>query len=414
MALISILAIVSVFVVGSFKKIHVHLGMLGMMLTGILALIQGYTNAQIIALFPTTLFLRLVGTMLLFAVAKSNGCFEILAKKLMALLRGRAKLMPFVLFFVGLLTMSGGGAVYAPAALMISIGITIAKEIDGDPLLYGISGAYGCTIGAYLPVGSYNITVISTAETSGIIVNPWTMFLAGVVGYVVALGVAYLVLGGYKAKTSETYVATDVPQLNTKHYVTFVGVVSMFAITMFGPLDLAFVSVIVSIVLSLLGCADGNSVVKDVSLHTIMLVCGMSMLLSFSQNVGGFELVSEALAAIMNKYTAGPLMSLTGSFLSLFMVSAVAAQSLIPTLPGIVSMVPGVTGGALVLSVACGTTATAIGPLSLLGAFIASSVGQTYGEKVASGMFTKQMLMAVMEACVLALISFLGLYTLLL
>jgi len=384
-----------------------------MALASLLAKFQGTPNADIIALFPTTLFLRLTGTMLLFSIVKTNGCFELLAKKLTSKLGSRVKILPFAIFFIGILMMSGGGAVYAPMALMISIAVTLAKEVDGNPLLYGIAGAYGTTIGAYLPVGSFCLTVINTAETSGISVNPWSVFLAGCIAYTIAVAIIYFLLGGHKSKASCTYKESVLPSFTLKNYITFAGVVIMFAITMFGSLDLAFVSIIVSVILILLGCADGNLAVKDISLSTIMLVCGMSMLITFCQKAGGFTLVSNLLSAVMNKYTAGPIMSLSASLMSLFTVASLAAQSLLPTLPGIVENVPGLSGSALVLSTAVGAAATCIGPLSLGGAFIATSIGQTYSEETASNLFSKQMGIAIIEAFVLAAISLTGLFTLL-
>lgn len=412
MALASILAIAAIFAVGAIKKIKINLGVLAIAVAAVLATIAGYTGKEIVALFPTQLFLRLTGTMLVFSVAKINGCFEILAKMLTAKLGGRTKLMPFALFFIGILIMSGGGAVYAPMALMVSIGITLAMEIGGSPLLYGIAGAYGTTIGAYLPVGSFCLTVCNTAETGGITVSPWSVFFAGCIGYFIAITVAYFVLGGHKAKNTH-YEAKDLPKLNVKHYITFVGVIAMFAFTMFGSMDLAFVSIIVSVFLIFIGCADGDAAVKNVTLGTIILVCGMSMLVSFCQKAGGFDLLSSALAKILSKHTAAPVCSLLTSLMSLFTVASVAVQGVIPMVPGIAESVAGVSAQVCVLAAAAGAAATCIGPLSLGGAFISTSISQTYGEETASGLFSKQMGIAIIEMFTLALVAATGVFGLL-
>jgi len=412
MALVSILAVAAVFAIGASKKIPIHLGILAIAVAAALSKVSGYDNKEIIALFPTTLFLRLMGTMLVFSVAKINGCFELLARKLTSRLGTKVKLMPFILFFVGILIMSGGGAVYAPMALMVSIGITLAKEVGGNPLLYGIAGAYGTTIGAYLPVGSFCLTVCSTAEAGGITVNPWSVFIAGCVGYLIAVSVVYILLGGYKAESHSDYKASGNLVFTAKHYLTFIAVIAMFVIVMFGSLDLAFVSIICSVILIFIGCANGNEAVKNVSLSTIMMVCGMSMLITFCQHAGGFELVSNALSSIINKYTAGPVMSLLASIMSLFTVASLAAQAVIPMIPGVVANVADVNAAGTVLAAAVGAAATCIGPLSLGGAFISTSIGQTFGEDMAAGLFSKQMGIAIIEMFVLAIVALTGIFNL--
>ena len=126
--------------------------------------------------------------------------------------------------------------------------------------------------------------------------------------------------------------------------------------------------------------------------------------------MGGFDLISNALSKIMSPFTAAPLMSLTSSIMSLFTAGSLVVQSFIPTVPGICVNVTGVNPVVLTLSIAAGACASCIGPLSVAGAFISSSVSQTYDEKYANKLFGKGMGIAMLAAIIIALVSATGVY----
>ncbi len=411
MAAVSILAIVLIFVVGAIKKIKMHIGILALALTGLLGTIAGMSAADLFAMFPTSLFLRLAGTMLLFAVAKQNGCFELLARKMTSKLGKNVKFMPYVLMFAGLIMQTGGGEPFASSALMASLGVTLAKEVKGNPLLYGIAGIYGCAVGSFLPVGSSALVSLEMATTNGIEgFTPWTFFLPGLICYLIALTVLYIVLKGYKVEGVPEGTNQDLPKFTAHNYMVFGAIVVLFALTLFGTIDIAFISVILSVILCIVGCGEGDKIIKDVSMGTVMLVCGVGMLLAFCQAVGGFVLISETLAMIMTSVTAGPIMSLTGSFMSLFASASTSMMSLIGTVPGIVESVPGASAQVLVISITCGACATSTSPFSLLGSFIQSAITNTYGEEEAAKIYTLQMGVTVLAGVIFALVSLVGVY----
>jgi len=64
------------------------------------------------------------------------------------------------------------------------------------------------------------------------------------------------------------------------------------------------------------------------------------------------------------------------------------------------------------VAAAVGAAATCIGPLSPGGAFISTSIGQTFGEDMAAGLFSKQMGIAIIEMFVLAIVALTGIFNL--
>ena len=84
MAILSILAVVIVFVIGAFKQNPLHLGILGMFVAFVIGKAAGIADTTIMGFFPTTLFVRVFGIMFFFAIAQANGAIELLAKKMIA------------------------------------------------------------------------------------------------------------------------------------------------------------------------------------------------------------------------------------------------------------------------------------------------------------------------------------------
>ena len=112
----------------------------------------GIADTTIMGFFPTTLFVRVFGIMFFFAIAQANGAIELLAKKMIAKFGANARLMPFVLFYVGVILGSIGINSLAGMAILGGIGVSLAAASGADPLLYGMAGGYGIACGCYSPI----------------------------------------------------------------------------------------------------------------------------------------------------------------------------------------------------------------------------------------------------------------------
>lgn len=80
MAILSILAVVIVFVIGAFKQNPLHLGILGMFVAFVIGKAAGIADTTIMGFFPTTLF-----------VVSSESCFSLRLHRPMAPLNSLPK-----------------------------------------------------------------------------------------------------------------------------------------------------------------------------------------------------------------------------------------------------------------------------------------------------------------------------------
>lgn len=410
MALLTLIAIALVFAASAFKKFPMHLGVLAIGLTAIIGRMAGIADADLIALFPTTLFVRLIGTMLLFSIAQINGCFDLLAKKIMSKMGSKIKLMPFVIYFIGLLMMTSGGSNIPAMTLLSAASVSLAVSVGVDPLLFGIAAIYGSAAGAYFPIANFSLTIAEMVDIGGLTMNPMGTFFSAQIVFLIILTVNYFILGGHKLKIETDYSQKELPSFTKKNIMVFIGVVMLFVLTMAVKIDIAFVSILISIVLITFGCAKGDEAVKTISFSTLVMIGGMGMLIALAQKLGGFELLSNALSSIMTKATAPSIMSLTASTMSLFTISLFVVQSLIPTIPGILANIPGLSASSMITAASIGPFAACIGPLSLGGALIIAAVGQNLGEDVARKNFSKQMGLGILGAVIASLIAATGIY----
>jgi di/tricarboxylate transporter len=407
-ALISLLSVILVFVIGAFRKNPLHLGILALFIAFILGRFAGLTDVKIMALFPTTLFVRVFGIMLFFGIAQANGSLELLAKKLISKGGKNIKLLPFYLFYVGIFLGAIGINSLAGMAILSGIGISLAKASGGNPLLFGIAGGYGVATGCYSPINEYTANITAAAEQAKLPVNLLSIFIFALVAYSISFTVIYFIMGGHKIKGHISGEAIgDLPKFNRNQLITLTGIIFVLILVTIG-VDVGWAGLVVAVASILLGCSTSTDAIKKVSLGSLMLISGVGTLINLVSSLKGFELLSATLANVMTSTTVAPIMSITSSIMSLFTISRLVVITLIPTLPGIIAAVPGVSINLAVASTAAGAFASSIGPLSANGALIIQNLGQQFGENEASKYFSKQMLMGVIGGIVIALICLLA------
>lgn len=415
MALVSLLAVIFVFIVGALKKNPLHLGILGLLMSFIIGRIAGIADASIMGLFPTTLFVRVFGIMLFFGIAQTNNSLELLTKKLLAKTGSNVKLLSFYIFYVGIFMGAIGINSLAGMAILSGIGISLAIASNGNPLLFGIAGGYGIAAGCYSPINEFTANIISASDSVGLDANLLQIFIISIIAFSVSFVVMYFLLGGHKAKGElQESVISNLPAFNKSQIITLVGIIALLVLVVIFKIDIGWAGIIVATVCTLLGICKSVDSIKNVSLPSLILICGVGTLINLVSNLGGFELMSSTLSKLMSIGTVTPVMALTSSTMSLFSIARLCVLTLIPTIPGIIESIPGASVELAVIGVSAGAFASSIGPLSSSGALIMQNLSQQLGEEEAAGYFTKQMIMGIVGAIVVALtlwvITLIGIY----
>lgn len=406
MALISLLSVIFLFFVGAFRKNPIHIGVLGLLISFVIGKIAGIADVAIMKFFPTTLFVRVFGIMLFFGIPQANGSLELLAKKLLSKTGTNTKLLPFYIFYVGILMGAIGINSLAGMAILSGIGISLALASGGNPLLFGIAGGYGIAAGCYSPINEFTANIVSASDGIGHNASLMQIFIISLIAFSISFLVMYLLLGGYKAKgTLKESIISELPNFNKSQLISLYGIVAVLVLVIFFKIDIGWSGLLVASFCMIFGVCNSTEAIKNVSLPSLILISGVGTLINVASELGGFELMSSGLMRIMTTNTVPAVMSLTTSAMSMFSIARLTVITLVPTLPGIINSI-GSSMDLAVIGVSLGAFASSVGPLSANGALIVQNLSQQLGEEKAARFFTKQMIMGVVGAFVIAFTLF--------
>ena len=193
--------------------------------------------------------------------------------------------------------------------------------------------------------------------------------------------------------------ASDVAKgFSSSMFVTLVGVTFLFGM---------------AAVLILLGCADEKKAIKSIPWGTLIMICGVGVLVNMISLLGGIDLISDTLASFMTEHTATPIMAATSGILSwVSSTTAVVMPTLYPISAEICQRFAGVNYVELIAAITATSFAAAISPLSTGGAIIMSSYSaarETTTEEM-NKMFYTLFLLSVANVCVNVVMAAVGVF----
>ena len=124
---LAVAALIVALILSCFTRLHI--GVLSIALAWIVGVcVGGMRLEELLAGFPASLFLTLVGVTLLFTQAEINGTLKQVATRSAALCGGHTGMIPIVFFLLGLAIASIGPGNIATAALLAPVAMAIASR----------------------------------------------------------------------------------------------------------------------------------------------------------------------------------------------------------------------------------------------------------------------------------------------
>jgi di/tricarboxylate transporter len=187
--------------------------------------------------------------------------------------------------------------------------------------------------------------------------------------------IVYLFARGYKIKADNPVKLHDLPKFSKEQKITLLGIGVLIIATAIFQFNVGLAAFFIAIALLLCGIGNQQQAIAGIPWPTLILVCGMSVLMKVVVSLGGIKMISDALSHIINANTASPVMALSAGILSWFSsTTGVVMPTLIPTLNPIVENLGGsVTFTELISSVVSGSFSAALSPVSTGGAMVLAS-----------------------------------------
>ena len=403
---IALIFLVAAIVIGFVRNINVGLTCLGLAL--ILGEIGGVPTKEILAGFPSKLFLTLLGTMFFFSLLQDNKTLELLSKKMVSLVGKRMFLIPIIIYVVSYLMSAAGPGAISVQTVMVMFAVALAVQMDASPILMGGMAILGAVGGTTSPIALTGILITDlTAEIEGLSNIAQPVFAGVSVANLVCAVIVYFVFGGYKLKGS-TEIKEELPKFNRDQIICIIALAVMVVTVVGFKYDVGLVCFTLSLILMLLGTVNQKGALKLVPWSVLILICGVNVLMEVTKAMGGIDLLADLLASLMNQITASPIMGLTGGIMSWFSsANGVVFPTLIPTVPAIVENVGGSVGSVeMIMAIVGAATVAGISPMSTGGSLILASYtqGKEVSDKEQSSIFAK--LFATSFGCVMVIVIF--------
>jgi di/tricarboxylate transporter len=378
LAYCSLGALLVTIVVSCFTEINV--GVLAIALAWFVGVVLGGMKVdQIAAGFPVSLFLTLTGVALLFTQAQVNGTLERIAHHAVRLCRGNAGVIPVMFFVVaaGLATIGPGNI--ATAALLAPIAMDVASRARIPAFLMAIMVGNGANAGALSPLAPTGIIATNLMTRIGMTGVEWATFRNNLLAHAIIAFAGYFLLGGWKLfRFTYTGAESTGAKFEKIHWITVALITILVATVIIFKVNVGMGALACAVVLCALRAADHKESIRRMPWGVILMVCGVTVLISLLEKTSGMELFTAMLAKFSTRQTVTAVVAFVTGLVSVYAsTSGVVLPAFLPTVPGLVERLGGADAMAIASSINIGGHLVDVSPLSTIGALCLAAAPAT-------------------------------------
>ena len=398
-ALVALLALVITLALS--MTTHVNVGLVAIALAWLIGVYVAKLRPEVLVSgFPSALFITLAGVTMLFAVAKTNGTLEILARRAARLVRGHVALLPVLFFALAFVLSAIGPGAIASVALVAPIAMPTGARAGVSHLLTAIMVGTGANAGNLSPISTTGAMVATMMNRLTLGGNEWRIFAAMFLAHAAAAVFAYLAFGGWRLLRGGVLTEKDpqpIARLEARHWgtigVTLAWILAVLVLRAHVGLG-AFAAATALIVAR---AADERETIRSMPFDIILMVCGVSMLIAVLEATGGLALFTQLLARLATPATiTGVIAFVTGLISTYSSTIGVVLPTFIPMTPSLVQQVGGGDAVAVAIAITVGASLVDVSPLSTLGALCVGTVP----DRDASRRLFRQLLIWGLSMCV--------------
>jgi len=358
---------------------RLNVGLLAIALAWVIGVYFGHLPLrEFTAGFPVDLFLTLAGVTLLFSQARVNGTLDIVAHNAVRLCRGRVGLVPIMYFVLGAALASAGPGNIATTGLLAPMAMATALRMNISPFLMAIMVGNGCNSGSLSPLAPTGIIVTGLMNRIGLGGHEIYSWLFNMLAHAIVAFAGYLIFGGAKVlvRADRVEMAAEPVQRLDRHQGITLGMIGMLILgVIFGGFNIGMAAFAAAVLLSLLRAADDGEAIKKMPWSTILMVCGVTVLIGLLEKTGGMEIFTNLLSSVATQATVIPFLGFIIGLVSAYSsTSGVVLPAFLPTVPGLIEKL----GGGSALSIASTMNIAGhlvdVSPLSTIGALCIAGV----------------------------------------
>jgi di/tricarboxylate transporter len=311
-------------------------------------------------------------------------------------------------FFVTAALSSLGPGNIASAALVAPMAMAVAGRAAVPMFLMAIMVGNGASAGSLSPFAPAGIVVNGIMSRIGLGGHESLTYLNNLLVHAVVAIVAYFILGGWKlfrfTYTVPPGESARAANLDATHWVTLGVIVTLIVSVVGFKVDVGMGAFVGASVLTALGLADHKEAIKRVPWGVILMVCGVTVLISILEKTQGLDLFTALLAGLATKDTITGVIAFVTGLVSVYSsTSGVVLPAFLPTIPGLVERLGGGDPIAIASSMNIGGHIVDVSPLSTIGALCIAAIPVTEDPKA---LFNKLMIWGLSMTVVGAIVCF--------
>ncbi len=352
----------------------------------------GMRVEQVLAGFPVSLFVTLVGVTLLFAQAQGNGTLTLVAQRAVRLCRGVPGAIPMMFFVLTAALSSSGPGNIAATALMAPLGMAAAGRYRIPPFLMAIMIANGASAGSVSPVAPTGVIVNQLVEKMGLPDARWAIYANNFVAHAAVAFAGYLLLGGWRLLSagsaarkpaygprSRAGSVEDGPAegsveegpaeaLDWHHWLTLTVIGALIVSAVVLNVNVGMAALAGALILTLSRAANESAAFKAMPWNVIVMVTGVTVLVALLEKTGGMDLFTAFLSNLATPVTVTAVTAFFTGLVSIYSsTTGVVLPAMLPTVPRLLQHIGGDNTMAVVSSMVVGGHLVDVSPLSTLG-----------------------------------------------
>jgi Na+/H+ antiporter NhaD/arsenite permease-like protein len=253
-----------------------------------------------------------------------------------------------------------------------------ALRMNISPFLMAIMVGNGCNSGSLSPLAPTGIIVSQLMIRIGLPGNEISTWLYNMLVHAIVGFGGYLIFGGGKllVRADRVEMAAEPVQKLDRHQMLTLGMIAMLILgVIFGGFNIGMAAFAGAVLLSLLRAADDGEAIKKMPWSTILMVCGVTVLIGLLEKTGGMQIFTDLLSAVATQATVIPFLGVVIGIVSAYSsTSGVVLPAFLPTVPGLVQNLGGGSPLAIASTMNIAGHLVDVSPLSTIGALCIASV----------------------------------------
>lgn len=382
-------------------------------------------TGAVIGMWPVKTMFVIFAVSIFYNFALVNGTLEKMSKYLLYSCRKFPGLLPFALFLVATILASIGAGYFTVLAFMAPVTLLICDEAKMDKAVGAVAVNCGALVGGNFMTS--NLGVIFIGLIRDVLGNNTSIdafnvsFVIFVCSFIFAL--IYIACLRYIPKSNRHIgagVTFEKPEpLNAKQKTNLNLMILMMVVVLIFPIlhiilpqvkmitminskiDVGLVAIIFSIIALMLNLAPQKDVIAKIPWNTIIMICGVGMLIQVAIKAGTVKALATWIGANIPTVLVPIAFSIVGGFMSFFSsTTGVVCPALFPLIPGL-SATTGLHATVLFVCTVLGAQSSAISPFSSGGSLI---LGGCANEEERNELFNRLLFVAVPSSIITAMI----------